>query len=96
MDLDERIWWTRKSLQAVKQCILEYRTEHEVSYASAHDVRTFTQKLTGSETGDELAEFCWQIGEYPPYLHDLADAKTMLQDYLAALIEENTTKNPPE
>ena len=90
-ELDERIWWTNKSLQAVRRCIQEYRTDGEISCGSALDVRNFSQHLAGTYEGDQLAEFCWQIGEYPPYLHDLADARIYLQDYLAALRQQQTT-----
>lgn len=84
-ELDERIWWVLKTSQAVRQCIREYRTNQEISCGSAQNVRQFAQHLTGTYEGDQIAEFCWQIGEYPPYLHDLADARKYLEDYLSAL-----------
>lgn len=99
-ELDGRIWWTNKTLQAVRRCIQEYRTDHEITCGSALDVRQFSQHLAGTYEGDQLAEFCWQIGEYPPYLHDLADARRYLEDYLAALRRrqtalQDTTKDHP-
>lgn len=89
-ELDERIWWTNKTLRAVRRCIQEYRTDREITCGSALDVRQFSQHLAGTYEGDQLAEFCWQIGEYPPYLHDLTDARKYLEDYLAALREQQT------
>ena len=40
-ELDERIWWTNKTLQAVRRSIRECRTEGEICCGSALDVLKF-------------------------------------------------------
>lgn len=53
-ELDERIWWTNKTLQAVRRCIREFRTEHEIQCSIALDVRQFSQHLAGTYEGKQI------------------------------------------
>lgn len=82
IDMNERIWWVRKTLQAVETAIEESRHGDGVECGTACDIRQFSQHLAGDQEGDDMAEFIWTCGEYPPYLKDLVTARAMLNKYL--------------
>ena len=88
MDIDEQIWWAKRTLQAINACVDAYWAHENITFEQAKDVRNFSQKLAVSEAGKEIADLGYTIAEYPPYLRDLTALKALVSRHLSELETE--------
>lgn len=94
MDIEERIWWAEKARAAVRMAHKKLRSGEDLDFCDVNDIRRYTQKLGGSEAGDEIAEFCWTFSRPPVYGKDLWLADRILTEHIADL--EEALKGTPE
>lgn len=95
MSFEDRIWWARKTKQAIEAAIEDQRNNSD-SIDALRDMRQFAAHLAacGSDDGDYISQEAYRISTTPPvYLHDLWDLWRTTRDHLDHLVD--STKAPP-